>query len=115
MGRAQIDKYNQTIGKRLFKLRRLHGFSQQYVAKRSGITFQQIQKYENGTNQISLIRLRLLAHAFNMSDIAMYQYLMATVSPESYMLSKHLEGLNSESYQMVIQLVDFLKKQANVV
>ena len=45
------------VGQRLKQQRILQGISQESLAKQLGITFQQIQKYENGTNRISASKL----------------------------------------------------------
>ena len=44
-------------GKRLRALREEAGMSQTALAERAGITFQQVQKYENGANRVSISRL----------------------------------------------------------
>lgn len=54
-GRASsIDEH---VGARLRQRRTLLGFSQEKLAEAVGITFQQIQKYENGANRVSAGRL----------------------------------------------------------
>ena len=45
------------VGQRLKQQRTLQGISQESLAKQLGITFQQIQKYEHGTNRISASKL----------------------------------------------------------
>ena len=45
------------VGKRIREKRILLGYSQTQLAKALGITFQQVQKYENGTNRVSASRL----------------------------------------------------------
>jgi len=45
------------VGQRLRTRRRLAGFSQSELAAASAITFQQVQKYERGSNRISASRL----------------------------------------------------------
>jgi transcriptional regulator with XRE-family HTH domain len=45
------------IGQRLRMRRKLAGLSQEQLAERLGVTFQQVQKYEKGTNRISASRL----------------------------------------------------------
>ena len=45
------------VGKRLRLRRLLLGLSQDRLGQMIGLTFQQIQKYENGTNRISASRL----------------------------------------------------------
>src|SRR3546814_14180935 len=58
---AAPDPIDVAIGSRL-RLRRLAmGFSQETLARALGITFQQIQKYERGTNRIFASRLFHLA------------------------------------------------------
>ena len=51
---GELDKH---IGTRLRVRRVLLGMSQQALASRLGVSFQQIQKYEKGTNRISASRL----------------------------------------------------------
>lgn len=48
--RRKIDEH---VGKRLRHFRKFRGFSQEKLATRVDLTFQQLQKYENGTNRIS--------------------------------------------------------------
>ena len=56
------DNFNRHLGNKL-KLRRLAlGLTQTKVAKAINVTFQQIQKYEKGTNGVSSIRLLQLAN-----------------------------------------------------
>ena len=56
------DNFNKHLGKKL-KLRRLAlGLTQTKVAKAINVTFQQIQKYEKGTNGVSSIRLLQLSN-----------------------------------------------------
>ena len=56
------DNFNKHLGSKL-KLRRLAlGLTQTKVAKAISVTFQQIQKYEKGTNGVSSIRLLQLSN-----------------------------------------------------
>ena len=56
------NNFNKHLGNKL-KLRRLAlGLTQTKVAKAINVTFQQIQKYEKGTNGVSSIRLLQLAN-----------------------------------------------------
>jgi transcriptional regulator with XRE-family HTH domain len=57
-GPNPIDKH---VGNRV-RMQRMHlGLSQEKVANALGLTFQQVQKYEKGTNRISASRLHRLA------------------------------------------------------
>ena len=57
-GRRQLDRaLDERIGA-LLKQRRIQlGWSQQGLGTKLGLTFQQIQKYEKGDNQLSVARL----------------------------------------------------------
>jgi len=51
---------NWAIGQRLRSVRRVRNLTQGDLAAYLGVTFQQIQKYENGTNRLSVaVMLRL--------------------------------------------------------
>ena len=55
------ENFNKHLGSKL-KLRRLSlGLTQTKVAKAINVTFQQIQKYEKGTNGVSSLRLLQLS------------------------------------------------------
>ncbi len=54
MKKQDIDIH---VGKRLRTRRTMMGLSQEAVAKAVGITFQQVQKYEKGTNAMNANRL----------------------------------------------------------
>ena len=55
------ENFNKHLGNKL-KLRRLAlGLTQTKVAKAINVTFQQIQKYEKGTNKVPLDKLLMIA------------------------------------------------------
>lgn len=58
----EIDVY---IGKRLRRRRRILGLTQQQLAETIGVRFQQIQKYECGSNRITAAKLYRLGAALN--------------------------------------------------
>jgi transcriptional regulator with XRE-family HTH domain len=67
---------NQTdvhIGKRMKMQRMACDLSQTDVANRLGITFQQIQKYERGTNRIGPGRLQELANLLGVSPVFFFE------------------------------------------
>lgn len=59
MNKFNIDAH---VGKRLRLRRTMLGLSQEAAAKAVGITFQQVQKYEKGTNAMNANRLYEFAH-----------------------------------------------------
>lgn len=61
------------IGKRLRMLRLAKNMSQTDVADSLGITFQQIQKYENGANRIGAGRLQEIANLMGVSPAYFFE------------------------------------------
>jgi transcriptional regulator with XRE-family HTH domain len=61
MGTKSTDSVDRFIGARVRTRRMLAGMSQGKLGEALGITFQQIQKYEKGTNRISVSRLHQMA------------------------------------------------------
>ncbi len=63
--KGRVEDYDKEIGMRLRALRKLHDFTQDVLAKKLDITFQQIQKYEQGTNRISAGKIKQIIDIFN--------------------------------------------------
>lgn len=63
MGRKNIftENVDNIAGKRLQELRLSQGKSRQQLAEKIGVTHQQLQKYENGSNRMSFGRICLIA------------------------------------------------------
>ncbi len=61
------------VGRRARERRTLEGMSQSAVAEKLGLTFQQLQKYEQGHNRISASRLYELAQLFGVSVSYFYE------------------------------------------
>ena len=67
------DNFNKHLGNKL-KLRRLAlGLTQTKVAKAINVTFQQIQKYEKGTNGVSSSRLLQLSQFLKVPIVYFYE------------------------------------------
>src|SRR4051794_24641337 len=56
-----VDRH---VGKRVRMHRIMIGVTQDQLGKKLGLTFQQIQKYENGSNRIAASRLYSIARIF---------------------------------------------------
>jgi transcriptional regulator with XRE-family HTH domain len=63
----QPDSTDVEVGRLVRALRMSRGLSQTDLANRIGVTFQQVQKYEAGTNRISIGRLSNIAKLFRVS------------------------------------------------
>jgi transcriptional regulator with XRE-family HTH domain len=55
------DPVDIAVGARIRLLRKVRGLSQQALAEAAGVTFQQIQKYEHGSNRVSASMLARIA------------------------------------------------------
>jgi len=55
--KGRANSIDEHVGLQLRQRRALLGYSQEKLAEKVGITFQQIQKYENGANRVSASRL----------------------------------------------------------
>jgi transcriptional regulator with XRE-family HTH domain len=61
MSETHADPVDVAVGARIRLLRRMRGLSQQALADAAGVTFQQIQKYERGSNRVSASMLARIA------------------------------------------------------
>ena len=55
------------LGENLLNLRKVHGFSQEYVAERIGVSRQAVAKWENGTSTPDIANCAALAELYNVT------------------------------------------------
>src|SRR6201996_3590394 len=60
------DPMDIALGAAVRIRRRSLGISQEILAEKCGVSFQQVQKYENGANRVSFSRLVQIAHALGL-------------------------------------------------
>lgn len=65
-----VDHY---VGARVKMRRRLVGMSQEKLAEQIGVAFQQVQKYEKGTNRIGASRLMKIAEVLGVPPAYFFQ------------------------------------------
>ncbi len=65
---------DRLIAARALECRKMRGMTQVQLAQKLGISFQQIQKYEKGTNRLSAGRLFALAGALGVSVGDLFAY-----------------------------------------
>ena len=94
------DNFNKHLGNKL-KLRRLAlGLTQTKVAKAINVTFQQIQKYEKGTNGVSSIRLHQLSNYLKVP----INYFFEDFSDYAINIEKSKEGHMNVNYNFLVKL-----------
>lgn len=64
---------SREIGAKIKALRRTLGISQEELAETIGVTYQQIQRYENGTNKLNVENIQLIAKALSVTVAALLE------------------------------------------
>ena len=84
-------QFNISVGQKI-KSRRLElKKTQTWLAKKIGVTFQQVQKYEKGSNGTNLFNLKQIADAFQVSVLYFF------VEEKPLLLTKEMEITNDQS------------------
>ena len=69
----RVRDLDAQIGSRIREARQAQDMAQQVLANGLGITSQQVQKYENGTNRVSASRLYDIANVLGMPITFFYE------------------------------------------
>ena len=99
-GRAQ--EIDMLIGGQLRKLRKMRNLTQEDLAERLGVSFQQIQKYENGKNRIPFGRAYELSHFLGV-EMEAFTSDAGSANGLSDNAQQDLEGYNKEQSQREIE------------
>ncbi|TXH84916.1 helix-turn-helix domain-containing protein [Shinella sumterensis] len=83
------------VGEKIRTQRRLRGLSQAGLGDALGVTFQQVQKYEKGTNRVSASRLMQIAGVLHM--------------PVSHFFSEQEVEANTDSDQAIGEIAHFIE------
>ena len=65
MGNKETTELDHMISARIRERRQLAGLTQKDLAQKIGVTFQQLQKYEAGTNRVPVSRLWSIAQVLD--------------------------------------------------
>ena len=104
------ENFNKHLGSKL-KLRRLAlGLTQTKVAKAINVTFQQIQKYEKGTNGVSSIRLLQLSNYLRVP----INYFFEDYSEYLVNIEKSKEGHMNINYNFLTKIFSELTSEQKV-
>ena len=102
--------FNKHLGGKL-KLRRLAlGLTQTKVAKAINVTFQQIQKYEKGTNGVSSIRLLQLSNYLKVP----INYFFEDYSEYLINIERSTEGHTNINYNFLVKLFSELNYEQKI-
>jgi len=82
MASKAADPIDKHVGARVRSRRTLIGMTQRQLAKKLGLTYQQIQKYEDGRNRIGASRLHQIATILEVSLPFFFQGARPDTEPE---------------------------------
>lgn len=105
------SKVDIVIAHKIKELRLAKGWSRQQLAAKIGVTHQQLQKYEKGTNRISGGRLLAIANALNKTVSFFFENIedfVPTPSKKERLcieLSREFLKINNESLQDSITMM----------
>jgi len=68
-----VKPADKLIGRNIRAIRLARGLTQEELALRIGITFQQVQKYEKGANRVGGSRLVQMAEALDIPVVALFE------------------------------------------
>ncbi|WP_330168249.1 helix-turn-helix transcriptional regulator [Bartonella grahamii] len=104
------------VGKKIRFRRKMLKMSQKTLGQHLGVTFQQIQKYENGLNRVSAGRLMEISDILNVPISFFYADIITKQQPpyhhdevisstEEYLLLKRFRTLTSIKQRAILQLI----------
>ena len=86
-----VRQFNISVGQKIKKRRLELKKTQSWLAKKIGVTFQQIQKYEKGSNGTNAFNLKEIAYALQVSILYFF------VEEKPLLLTKDMEITNDQS------------------
>lgn len=106
---------SESIGRKIRKYRQDAGMSQEKLAEMVGVSFQQIQKYENGHTTLNVIKLQNIATALNVSVADFFDVVpikgVRLTTEEDQLLQAFRKVKNGELRQCILKLVGNVNKR----
>jgi transcriptional regulator with XRE-family HTH domain len=119
------DDLDRALGNAIRLRRRSLNLTQEQLANACGISFQQVQKYENGSNRVSFSRLVQIARALEcrVTDLtsaldqpqvtpADFEFLKLMTLPGAVDLLKRYEAMSPESRRLLVELLGSMAEPA---
>ncbi|CCM74012.1 helix-turn-helix domain-containing protein [Rhizobium mesoamericanum] len=106
------DPVDIIVGRNVRTLRAKRRISQLELGEALGLTFQQIQKYEKGTNRVSASKLHQISVFLGVDISELFEGANATdgsarqgLSPEAYELAIHYDKLRSTAGKEAVKTI----------
>lgn len=100
------DRIDVIVGKNIKLTRTARGITQSELAAAAGVTFQQFQKYEKGSNRISASRLYKTCKALDVELDSLFDGVDAPTK-------KNYEDSNIRNNDSIMEIVSLLRKVDN--
>ena len=103
------------MGLKIKQLRQQAGLSQEKLAEMVGVTFQQVQKYENGQTTLNVTKLQVIAQALKVSVVEFFssepsEHVRLTCE-EDELLQAYRRIKNGELRGCILKLVGNVNKR----
>lgn len=108
---------SKEIGEKLRKFRKRRGLTQEQLAEKIHVTFQQIQQYERGTSRLNTDKLQAIAIALSVPVAAFFEEseIESTLSEEEQKLIDGFRNLRTpEIRTFVCNCLTYVQSQAKV-
>jgi transcriptional regulator with XRE-family HTH domain len=102
--------FNRKIGQRLRELRVLNGLTQTELGQKVGVSYQQVQKYERGTNNMTTWKLTRFAESLGVTvNEFLCQEALPTNDRMAVTAMRSLQKIERESPETFAALCDLMK------
>jgi len=93
---------SKDIGEKLREFRNRRGMTQEQLAEKTGVTFQQIQQYENGKTRLNTDKLQAIAKALLVPVAAFFGEVEGPLSKEEQNLINGFRALSNPELRAFI-------------
>lgn len=93
------------IGEEIRRIRTLRGYSQETLAEKIGVSYQQIQKYEKGDSELKINRLESIAEALEVPLLELININFSELSDPK----QNYREKNQKLFQLTKEEQDFLR------
>jgi len=102
------------LGGIIKKRRKDLGLSQEKLAEELGVTYQQVQRYENGSNKLNVDNLQVIAGILQIPVTTFFEglepELSVPVSPEELKLLKMYRDMKADGRKLLFNVAKFAAK-----
>lgn len=113
--KPRVTEMDKEIGERIRFMRTALGLTQVTVGTFLGITFQQVQKYEQGLNRISAVNLKRLSHIFDCEVTHFYPLSKTDYNAPNKLTVNEASSDQKNQWDYLLNNVSASKETANLL